>query len=489
MIEPEIEKISPPKSEPTLRVGLFLEQDLRQQVVVASTSPGAQLKTVEGQELALEAAKYYTLEGQHESISKTDRSSSKKDLEGSKSSFGVITPLIGVRASSKKLTSSCTPIYIQPDKAAQLSPKTGFKIKQMLAGRGFHWRKEFEATYPGSLELRLVKHAGKDAVVLINHLKLEEYLPCVVSSEMGPECPEEFIKAQAVAARSWVTVFLRNKHPGLNGAPTIYDVCNDDDCQRYQGSTHLLHSVLDAVHSTTGEFLLDNEGYVVPAYYSKCCGGITETADSILGVRAVGLVERFDSDDGAIPDLSNTESLEGYLRGTDSRSLQAYCSARSVPKSDLSRYLGKVDKRGEYFRWSTKINCDSLIKNLSEKLAIKDLSKLKDILIRRRSVSGRVTQLELVFEKQNSDEHRLLIDNQYQIRRLLHPEFLFSSAFLISTVKDNLGNINSLTLDGAGWGHGVGLCQIGGLGMALKGKSYKEILGHYYPGTRIERCY
>lgn len=480
MIEPEIEKLSPPKSEPNLRVGLFLEQDLRMQVVVASTAPGAHIKTAQGEELLLEPSQYYTLEEQHNSTTRTLKSTAKSQIESSN---------LGVRARGKWLTSSSTPIFIEPAKNSALNPKVGLKIKHMIAGRGFHWSKEFEATYPGSLELRQIKHAGKNVIVLVNHLKLEEYLPCVVSSEMGPECPEEFIKAQAVAARSWVTVFLRNKHPGLNNQASIYDVCNDDDCQRYQGSSHLLSSVLDAVRSTAGEFLLDNEGCVVPAYYSKSCGGITETPDSVLGVRAVGLVERFDAEDATIPDLSNSESLESYLRGTDSRSLQAYCSARSVPKAKLTRYLGKVDKQAEYFRWSVKINGDSLVKNISDKLSLKDLAQLRDILVRRRSVSGRATQLELVFQKQNNEEHRVLLESQYEIRRLLHSEFLFSSAFLISTIKDSLGNITTITLDGAGWGHGVGLCQIGGVGMALKGKSYREILAHYYPGSRIERCY
>ncbi|RME60805.1 MAG: hypothetical protein D6780_02740, partial [Candidatus Dadabacteria bacterium] len=171
-------------------------------------------------------------------------------------------------------------IKLYPKGVRQLSPQTGWLLKNIKIGRGFHWEQLVDLIYPYSLEIKAVS----GALQVVNIVPFEEYLSCVVSSEMGELAPEEFIKAQVIAARSWCRIFLRDKHPGQD-----FDLCNDDDCQRYQGTTFLNERFLNSALKVTGKYLADKDGFLLPTYYSKVCGGYTELPIYNFGFTVEGL--------------------------------------------------------------------------------------------------------------------------------------------------------------------------------------------------------
>jgi SpoIID/LytB domain protein len=354
-----------------------------------------------------------------------------------------------------------------------LMPAQGLEITPIVAGRTFHWRKEVSLVFPGSFEIT----AQGDTLQVVNEVDFEDYCACVITSEMSAECPHAFAFAQATAARTWTHLFLRDKHPGAS-----FQVCNDDDCQRYQGTTFLTAEALAAVSKSRGVYVQNSEGNTYATYYAKGCGGYIEDPRASFGFSVPGLRARSDSVQPFTIDLTHDETLRSWLENPPR---DVCCSPQWIPEDSLSRYLGAVDNHGSYFRWQHEISRAEIAENLRERLSVPELREIVTISIGPRGESGRILHLDVVYHDSSGRESSLRVQGQYMVRRVLHSSFLYSSAFVSTWRPGKISDEDILSIRGAGWGHGVGLCQIGALGMALRGFSGDEILAHYFPESKL----
>ncbi len=364
-----------------------------------------------------------------------------------------------------------------------LAPRSGILLKGIVAGRGFHWRKEVDLYFPYTLEF----HQKNNKLIVVNSLPLEPYLACVVTSEMSAQCPREFIKAQATAARSWMIVNLEGKHKGLP-----YTICNDDCCQRYQGTTYLSSEVAVSVDDCRGMFLIAPSGNVCSAFYSKCCGGIIERGSNIFGNMAEGLSESTDAPDESITNEFNPiteDTIREWVMGDWVKESDSFCSPNTCPENELPKYLGAVDEEGAYYRWRVGYTNEELVELLKRKARMREIDEFVDFKVLKRGNSGRIHNLEIVYKDKSGKESTWRIGTQYAIRNALHDSFLFSSAFVWDYERTSSGGVARIILNGAGWGHGAGLCQMGALGMALKGYSYEDILHHYFDTATLKKGY
>ncbi|MBN1406351.1 MAG: SpoIID/LytB domain-containing protein [Calditrichaceae bacterium] len=357
-------------------------------------------------------------------------------------------------------------------------PESGLLLKNIISGRSFHWKKNIDINLPGTVIVRI----HESHLIVINELPLEQYIMCVATSEMSAKCPSELIKAQTIAARSWLLANIEQKHRDLE-----MDVCNDDCCQRYQGSTFLNDQSIRGARDTFGQILMSNEK-ICDARYSKNCGGVTEAFETIWpGVKHNYTVVKADSSDDPMewnPPLSEDNNFKRWVKSNPI----AYCSPWTVPENELNQYLGNVDEKGAYFRWDIRVKQQELLDHINQLHSI-DAKAIVNLEILNRGGSGRANRLAVEYINTNEERQILLLQSEYSIRQSLYPKFLYSSAIII-TPKMGKQNIPvSFQYHGAGWGHGVGLCQIGALGMALKGFEAEQILAHYYPGSVIEKIY
>ena len=322
----------------------------------------------------------------------------------------------------------------------------------ITAGRGFHWEKKIIASYWGTLEFTVID--GK--LMAVNELPLEQYLKCVATSEMSAQCPSEFLKAQTIVARSWLLANIEQKHCHLG-----FDICNDDCCQRYQGMAHCTDVSIKNADITFGQVIMFDEK-ICDARYSKSCGGITENFDNVwMGESIPYLVSIVDND----------------AKGT------AFCSPEIVLEESLQNYIGNVDEKGQYFRWEFEATQYELIQSLKNKQNVA-AAEIVQLIPETIGYSDRIIDLRIEYKDFQNNLESIGIHSEYEIRDIISPSFLFSSAFTIQ--KNEKGNF---ILHGKGWGHGVGLCQIGALGMAISGKSSEEILDHYYSISKLKRIY
>jgi SpoIID/LytB domain protein len=299
---------------------------------------------------------------------------------------------------------------------------------------------------------------------------------------MGAECPPALIESQTIAARSWMLANIEQKHIQMG-----MDVCNDDCCQRYQGSSNLTTQSIAGARNTEGQVLLYKDK-ICDARYSKSCGGMTETFHTIWpGNDPEYLQNIADAPDGFVHSslpLSNEQKVIEWIDSIPA----TFCSSKTIPESTLKKYLGSVDEQGTYFRWqieySQKELCDLLNNKLN--LAAKKVSELKPV---NRGGSGRLSQLMITFLNSSNQAETFMLDSEYKIRQTFHKGFLYSSCFYIISEPDLEEYPAKFILKGAGWGHGVGYCQIGALGMALNGYSTEQIVAHYYPGSELRRIY
>jgi SpoIID/LytB domain protein len=320
------------------------------------------------------------------------------------------------------------------------------------AGRGFHWEKKISASYWGILELTIFD----GQMMAVNELPLEQYLKCVSTSEMSAKCPPEFLKAQTIVARSWLLANIEQKHRNLG-----VDICNDDCCQRYQGMAHCTDASIKSADVTSGQVIMFDEK-ICDARYSKSCGGITENFDNVWEGKSIPyLVSVVDND----------------AKGT------AFCSPEIVLEGSLKNYIGNVDEKGQYFRWEFEATQGELIQSLKNKQNV-TATEIVQLIPEIIGYSGRIIVLRIEYKDFQNNLQSIEIHSEYEIRDIISPSFLFSSAFTIQ--KNEKGNF---ILHGKGWGHGVGLCQIGALGMAISGKSSEEILDHYYSVSKLQRIY
>lgn len=346
-------------------------------------------------------------------------------------------------------------------------------IFPVSAGRKFHWETEISISIPGDLELSV----RNGFILAVNIVNLEDYLACVATSEMSSNCPMSYLEAQTISARSWVLAGVEAKHQALG-----INVCNDDCCQRYQGAGSLSESSFKATRATTGRVLVWN-GRICDARYSKSCGGILEDFATAWNTAAPEyLVSHPDSDDTSVGLISSERDAEEWITNSPP---ECYCSHAFVPEDQLKNYIGTVDRQTSYYRWRKEYSGKELLNIINRKTGLK-AQAIREMSVLKRGSSGRISKLKITYQK-DGVVNEFTLNSELEVRQTLHDSTLFSSAIVLDLIKDDSGNISKINITGAGWGHGVGLCQIGALGMALKGSTCQEILDHYYPGTSIKK--
>ena len=350
--------------------------------------------------------------------------------------------------------------------------EASFSIHPARTGRGFHWEKFIVLNLNGNLIIK--QHDGY--LFVINEITLDQYIAGVVLSEMSPDCPSDFILAQTIAARSWYLANRRRKHEVLG-----IDVCNDDCCQRYQGIDQFTKNFLKVISKASG-IVLTYKDEICDARYSKCCGGITESYENVWQDESVPYLKSIADLSGA-SDQINTEGLDfnNWIKNAP----DANCKPVPNQPKDLIQYLGKVDSEAQYYRWKISYSQAELTNIINKKLHL-DIQLITKFSINRRGESGRIIDLTLDYIDSNHKDQKLQLTNEYDIRLTLHKKFLYSSALIIENGPISSGIPDNFIIYGAGWGHGVGLCQMGALNLALKGVNYKSILAQYYPGTTLK---
>jgi SpoIID/LytB domain protein len=362
-----------------------------------------------------------------------------------------------------------------------------FSLFNVPIGIGFHWERREPQTFQGNLIFQ-VRREG--TMALVNEISLEDYLTSVISSEMSADAPTEFLKAHAILSRSWLLSGLGQRgkmaetsvqmeKPGTEEIirwyeredHDLFDVCADDHCQRYQGVTKISARVEQAVQETNGKVITFRDE-ICDARYSKCCGGLTENFDTAWGNRRIPYL-------ASISDASVTHrpiETEGEASAWTLSESSAYC--HTMEENLLEKILPGSDlETVNFFRWTVQYSRQELEGILREKSGI-DFGWLKEIIPLRRGPSGRISRLKIVGSKRS-----VIVGKELEIRRWLSPSHLYSSAFVVDA------QANQFTFHGAGWGHGVGLCQIGAAVMASRGFSAEEILKHYFLGVGIKKIY
>ena len=380
------------------------------------------------------------------------------------------------------------------------SADASFSLSDVTIGVNFHWERKETQTFLGTL--RFVVESDK--IVAINELPVEKYLESVISSEMSATSSLELLKAHAVISRSWLLAQMQKRREVAESGNnffsftkkedtlirwydredhTLFDVCADDHCQRYQGITkETSPHVAEAIRQTKGQILMDGEE-ICDARFSKCCGGITEefqycwedTPKTYLtAVRDIALgVEH------TLPNLTNEEEAEKWIRFNP----PAFCNTQD--KKILSEVLNDYDQETvNFYRWKETLSQEKLQQLIADKLKM-DLGAILDMKAVERGKSGRISKLQII-----GTEKTFTIGKELEIRRALSDSHLLSSAFVVDKYdKDEQGVPQRFELIGAGWGHGVGLCQIGAAVMGEQGYHYDAILLHYYQGAEIKKLY
>jgi len=354
-----------------------------------------------------------------------------------------------------------------------------FALDDMTIGIGFHWERKERQAFRGAL--RIIKRAA--GLTVINDVALEDYVTSVISSEMSASCPLELLKAHAVISRSWLWFPKANpSRAALAAVPADshevirwygrqahrdFDVCADDHCQRYQGITKAFSpAAAQAVRATAGEFLI-YRGAICDARFSKSCGGITERYATAWEDQDIPYLDSiYDGPDGG----DAGERGEQWIRADP----PAYCNTRDAQV--LARILPGFDQETrDFYRWQVGYTPAELADLIKTRLGA-DIGAVRAIAPLSRGPSGRIYRLKITGARDY-----IIIGKELEIRRALSRSHLYSSAFVVDQ------EAGRFILRGAGWGHGVGLCQIGAAVMANQGRKYAEILKHYYRGTTIGR--
>ncbi len=363
------------------------------------------------------------------------------------------------------------------------SPDDSFSLMDVVIGVNFHWQRLETQTFRGSL--RLLADGGK--IWAINDLPVEDYLESVISSEMSAQSSLPLLMAHAVISRSWLMSQIDgNTAPNTQASHgdafirwydhtdhTLFDVCADDHCQRYQGITkETSPNVAEAIRRTRGELLTYGDE-ICDARFSKCCGGAMEEFQYCWDdtpkpyLKGIG-----DTPEATIPDLTVEENARQWILSSP----KSFCN--TTDKRILSQVLNDYDQETtDFYRWRVSYTQEELSKLVEKKLGA-GLGTITDMRPLKRGTSGRICELRITGTKKT-----IVVGKELEIRRALSESHLYSSAFVVEKQGD------TFTLIGAGWGHGVGLCQIGAAVMGDKGYAYDEILRHYYPGAEIEKAW
>ena len=362
-----------------------------------------------------------------------------------------------------------------------------FELFNVTIGNRFHWEREEDQVYQGDLILQLRKDG---TICAINEISLEDYLRSVISSEMSAEAPIEFLKAHAILSRSWLLAGLdRRKGEKASAGKIIqkegevirwydredhdlFDVCNDDHCQRYHGITKVVSErAKEAIRKTNGT-VMTYQDKICDTRYSKACGGITENFETAWNDKRVPYLRSISDASTSHHPIGTEEEASAWILSKP----DAYCNTRDPHL--LGKILPDVDRETKnFFRWKVEYSR----KELEEMLRVKtgfDFGTLTEIVPLSRGPSGRISRLKIVGSKKS-----MVVGKELEIRRWLSDTHLYSSAFIVRLEADRV------VFHGAGWGHGVGLCQIGAAVMATQGFSAEEILKHYFSGVEIRKIY
>lgn len=364
-----------------------------------------------------------------------------------------------------------------------------FLLYDVVIGLNFHWERKEDQLFKGVL--RLIRENG--AVRAVNRIAVEDYLVSVISSEMSATSSPELLKAHAVISRSWLYAQLNRKETVQNGTMgwktdgetvrwyaredhTLFDLCADDHCQRYQGLTRALNPNVEAAVEATRDLVLKNDGEVCDARFSKCCGGVTERFSACWENVDYPYLAAFRDCEGSgpLPCLTTEEGAREWIENTP----EAFCSQPSGEV--LSQVLNNYDRETpDFYRWQVCYTQEELSQLVRERSGI-DFGTIEELQPVERGASGRIVRLRIV-----GSLCAEIVGKELEIRRWLSPSHLYSSAFVVD--KNIVGGKVQFVFKGAGWGHGVGLCQIGAAVMGANGYGFKEILAHYYPGALLEK--
>lgn len=377
------------------------------------------------------------------------------------------------------------------------SDSSSFTLHSVTIGVNFHWQRNENQTFKGNLKFFI-----EDCkVTAVNILSLEEYLVSVISSEMNATSSKELLKAHAVISRSWLMAQIEKNrqltretkeyHNSFKTKDEIirwydredhtnFDVCADDHCQRYQGITRASTPIVEEViRETSGEVLMYH-GAICDARFSKCCGGVTEVFENVwepVNHPYLQKIVDYDTEpEGFSVSLDKEADAERWISGKP----DAFCNTNEA--TILKQVLNDYDQEThDFFRWEVKYTCEELSSLIRERTGI-DFGTVTDLKPLERGTSGRIIRLQITGTK-----NTFIIGKELEIRKALSKTHLYSSAFIVE--KQNDGNIVTFRLKGAGWGHGVGLCQIGAAVMGAQGYNYRQILDHYYRGSSLEKRY
>lgn len=371
-----------------------------------------------------------------------------------------------------------------------------FTLNAVTIGVNFHWEQKEEQTFQGDLTFLA---SGDGRITAINELPVETYLESVVSSEMNNEAPLEFLKAHAIASRSWLFAMLERKEKtasapggevkGFANNEEIsrwydredhehFDVCADDHCQRYQGITDRIDpKILEAVRATRGVFLI-YDGQICDARYHKACGGLTENYATCWDKKDIPYLSHVSDSARPFAPIRTEQQAEDWILSSP----DVYCNLSD--QDFLARILPANDRKTtDFFRWKVEYGNEELTEIIREKSGI-NFGTLQNLVPLERGPSGRISRLGI-----EGTKAKIVVGKELEIRRWLSRSHLYSSAFIVQPIYCSNGLPAGFVLYGAGWGHGVGLCQIGAAAMAARGLASEEILSHYFKGATLVKRY
>jgi SpoIID/LytB domain protein len=377
--------------------------------------------------------------------------------------------------------------------------KARFTLRDVVIGIGFHWEQKEDQEFQGSLKLMILD----GEVQVVNVISVEDYLISVISSEMRGDSSPALLKAHTIISRSWLLAQIEKQENLADSGENyelehrteeeyirwydredheLFHVCADDHCQRYQGTTRSHNpEVVRAVKETAGE-VLSYGGRICDARFSKCCGGVVEEFQHCWEPVEHPYLRRVEDN----PASSGVRTADLKMESNSVEFIQASPAAfcNTTDETLLRQVLNDYDQgSSDFFRWELSYTQEKIASLIREKSGM-DFGHLLDLVPVERGESGRLVKLKVVGSKRT-----LIVGKELEIRRWLSESHLYSSAFIVKKEQMRNGVPGRFVLRGAGWGHGVGLCQIGAAVMASKGYTHTEILKHYFIDASIEKRY
>jgi len=406
----------------------------------------------------------------------------------------VVAGKLEIRLEGTRLTME-EPVLLEPVNPVQ----DRFILREVVIGIGFHWEQKEDQEFQGALKLFL----SEGEIQVVNVISVEDYLISVISSEMRGDSSPELLKAHTIISRSWLLAQIEKQEnlavSGKSYEPEhrtkgeyirwydredhdLFHVCADDHCQRYQGTTRSYNpEVVKAVKETAGE-VLEYEGRICDARFSKCCGGVVEEFqhcwEPVVHPYLKRVEDHPDSASAPVGDLKIEANAVAFINSSP----EAFCNTTDAAL--LGQVLNDYDQSSsDFYRWEVHYSQEEIASLIGYKSGI-DFGRILDLVPVERGESGRLVKLKIIGSKKT-----LTVGKELEIRRWLSSSHLYSSAFVVEKQQVHQGVPGSFKLRGAGWGHGVGLCQIGAAVMASKAYTHRDILKHYFIVARIHKRY